>query len=879
MSLLMNEEFSIYQLRLGYLNQIHDGVGERLINLNPAILNNPAFRTAGWVPDIAAIKRCYSPPIPTGGGPEISNEYFQRPRRPTGRPLEEEDGGEGGGMVTGHQGSEDTLGPAGLHANERKRERRRRKEQLEEDDSSDLSDDSDEDDLAKGPAQSIKFSKMPIRNRAKSSPPTQASTLKAGFEDGPAVMITSPSRPPEGSAFGRLRSGSVGQVEAVKQRARRDTTTSSEVSSENDTAPAQFKKKLPSRPGKGPSVLTMDDDIQEEEHDGDGTAGSELDDEDDDDIDVGEASDLSDEFEGTADSPSMLGLPGASDGMSTSPLKPPPDMLPAITPANSSPKKQAREALPRLPKLPPGQRPKSMAPQNVGMISMMIKGSGGVSDKPFQKFAEFSGKDEPNPLWIKIYAPFSEKPSDPIQVPLRRIKEDRPVTVADLIGLALWRYVEEEYKPEIQPDESSINRWTLRIVEDEEIDYDFPALTRTRPIIDFTSNNNNPPRRSRDKPWDEFGLVKATEEQFKENEELTPQIGDMGSTGPAPLATPKLEAPRAPTPAPLSRNGTEAPPTPAFPSFNPARNPITGPSFAPNALRKDSTAPADMPQRETRSGAAKTGAPRKVMVTFTDPSTFATRNESYDTTTDSYIAEIFEKACARLGLDKALFVFKVHGTQVVAPPDRTIEALNDKLHLDLVRRRFAGSGMGGGDGMFGMGLSGSPGSSSPNAPLDLTPANATPGHSKKKGMKGFTLHPLAAQQKSELKSTGPSMLDLTTGGFGTEGKRYNVLRKQPLSFAATHPRTLIITPEYMTIMPAAPDSLAAPTGKVTNVPMTSIIGAKVSRKHPRMVRIYVFREKEQKRYDFEAANHREAEEIVGDVRKGMENFGAMGGEE
>ena len=59
-------------------------------------------------------------------------------------------------MVTGNQGSEDTLGPVGLHANERKRERRRRKEQLEEDDSSDLSDDSDEDDLAKGPAQSIR---------------------------------------------------------------------------------------------------------------------------------------------------------------------------------------------------------------------------------------------------------------------------------------------------------------------------------------------------------------------------------------------------------------------------------------------------------------------------------------------------------------------------------------------------------------------------------------------------------------------------------------------------------------------------------------------------------------------------------------------------
>lgn len=500
---------------------------------------------------------------------------------------------------------------------------------------------------------------------------------------------------------------------------------------------------------------------------------------------------------------------------------------------------------------------------------MMLKGAGGgVSDRPFQRFAELSGKNEASPLWIKIYAPFSNNSSKPLQVPVvRRTKDDRPVTVADLIGLSLWRYVEEEYKPELKQDEGNINWWTLRIVDDEEIDEDFPALSRTRPLVDFTTNNNNPPRRARDKPWDEFGLVKATQEQFEENEELTPQIGEPGSTGPGPLPTPKLEASMPPPRAPqLQRTISDAPPTP---SFNPARNPITGPSFAPSAMRKDSSNLLDAPQRDQKQGAAKTGAPRTVTVTFTDPSTFATRNERYETTTDSYIAETFEKSCGRLGLDKALFVFKIHGTQVVAPPDRTVEALNDKLHLDLVRRRFAGSGMAGGDGMFGLGLSGSPGSSSPNAPLDLTPANATPTHTKKKGMKGFTLHPLAAQSKSEFKTTAASTLDLATGGFGGDGKRYNVIRKQPLSFAGTHPRTLILTPEYMTIMPAAPDSLAAPTGKVTNVPMTSVIGAKVSRKHPRMVRILVYKEKEQKRYDFEAINHREAEEIVSDVRKGM----------
>jgi hypothetical protein len=601
-------------------------------------------------------------------------------------------------------------------------------------------------------------------------------------------------------------------------------------------------------------MLAVEDDIMEEE-----------DMEDDDDIDVGEASDLSDEFEGTADSPSMLGIQGANSGISTSPIRQPPNMLPAIMPANNSPRKQQKELLPKLPKLPPGQRPMSMA-QPMSMISMMLKGSpSAADDKPFQRFAVLSGKDEPNPLWIKIYASFSETPTKPVEVPIRRTKDDRPITVSELIGLALWRYVEEEFKPPLSSEEGSINHWTLRIVEDEEIDFDFPALVRTRPVVDFTSNNNRPPqRRARDKPWDEFGLVKATPEQFKENEQLTPQLGEASkSTVPPTVPTPQSESAPKMTPPPLRRETSDGPGIPPTPTFNPVRNPITGPSFAPSALRKDSSMRLDLPQREARQGAPKTGAQRTVVVHHTDLQTFAIRTERFDTTTDSYIAEIFEQSCTRLGLERALYVLKVHGTQTVAPPDRTIEALGDRLQLDLVQRRFPGTGMG---------LSGSPGSTSPNAPLELTPANATPSHARKKGMKGL-MHPLAAQQQQ--KSHNAELQHVTSNvlGIGQEGKRYNVLRKQPLSFAATHPRTLIITPEYMTVMPAAPDSLAPPTGKVTNVPMSSVIGAKVSRKHPKMVRILVFREKETKRYDFEAATRDEAEEIVSDVRKGMEVFG------
>lgn len=876
MSLLLNEDFSTYQLRLAYLHHNHDGVGERLINLDTAtgVLNNPAFRAAGWLPDTAAIKRCYSPPIPTTGA-GVSNEYFQVPRKYTGVNLED-DGGDGGGMVTGNQGSEDTIGVGGI--NERKR-RRTRKEQLEEDDSSDLSDESDEDE--KTAAQGIKFSKMPIRDRSKSSPPPSSMLREDGTR--PELMVTSPSRPPEAVGQG-LRRGSLGQVEAIKQRARRDTTTSSDMSSDNELDPNAFSRKLPGRPGAKKSVHLAER-IQEEERAPEveaEAADSDLEDED-----VGEASDLSDEFEvdasaATGESPELLGIVGVGRGSEdTSPIKALRDIPPPVLPGQNdgSPRKPTlKDNLLNLPRLPPGRPISRVAPNS--LITMALKGTNGSTsgEKPFQRFADLSGKGEANPLWIKIYYPFSKTPTDPIEIPLRRMKEGNPVTVTELIGLALWRYNEEDYEPSLESEEdTSVNRWTLRIVEDEEVDFDFPALVRTRPVTDFTSNNNRPPqRRARDKPWDEFGLVRATGDQFKENEELTPQIGQT-NTSPMPGAFPGTPQPPDETqmrPLPAQRLDSEVTiqsiksgPPPS--GFNPARNPITGPSFAPSALRKETGSLLDLPQRDNPQSTPRTGAPKTVNMQYTDPQTFTSTNVKLETTADTYIAELFDQGCRKLNIpDKGSYVLKVHGTQTVAPNDRTVEALGDRLHLDLVRRRFMGAGAG--EGMFGLGLSGSPGSSSPNAPLELTTSSTPPGVSGAPGRRKKA--PFASQPKANASTLnfGLGLALAGTSGLDVGGKRFNVLRKQPLSFAPSHPRTLIITPEYIQILPAAPDSLAAPTGKVTNVPMTSVIGVKVSRKHPKMVRVLVYREKEPKRYDFECSNNQEAVEIVSDVQKGLD---------
>ncbi|KAK4539879.1 hypothetical protein LTR36_010273 [Oleoguttula mirabilis] len=867
MSLLLNEEFTLYRLRASYLNNSHDGVGERLIHLNTAVLNEPAFRAAGWVADAAAIKRCYSPPIPTTG----AAEYFNRPvrTRAEGVSLADSPAETYGGLISGQRGSEDTLGPSAL--TEKERRRRKQGQKMDEDDSSDLSDDSDEEETA---MQSVKFAKMPTRKRSSLSPVRDAA-LKAA--EGPEVTVISPSYRPRTSSLRATESLNAAVVNARTGRPRRDTTTSSEMSSENEGLGPEtaFRRKMPSRP---PKSALLSEQIAEEGPDDE----SELEDED---VEVAEASDLSDEFEGDDVTPASPVLPFVGEADASEERKPRPSIPPAISATQSSPKKSGRDNLPKLPKLPPG-RPMSMLPPS-SLLSMALKGNGSgdaSADKPFQKFAGLSGKGEAQPLWIKIYAPFSEEPEEPLQVPLRRAKdaEGGVPTVNELIGLALWRYDEEGYEPALTGKDAKIENWELRMVEDGEVDMDFPALSKARVVTDFTSNNNRPPqRRMRDKPWDEFGLVRAESAAADSDDEAAP----------APVQTDAARPKPVPTPSSISvqtASSEAAGQPPATPGMVPTRNPITGPSFRLNvAMRKDSTNLLDAPQTQTATSTPRMGAAKTLAVHFTDPQSFQTKRITIPTTADTYIAELFDTACARLGLDKALYVFKVRGTQTVAPSDRTVEALGSNLHLDIVRRRF------GAVGDFGLGLSGSPGSSSPNAPLELVP-NTPPTAKEAKRRKGFggvtgVLHPLTVQQRNEWSSTS-SAFDLNAGvaaGVGggagqmdQVGRRYNVLRKLPLSFSASHPRTLVITPEYMQILPGPPidDPTGVPPtqGKVTNVPMSSIVGVKVSRKHAKMMRVLVYREKETKRYDFECGSRQEAESIVGDIRVGLAEYGVGG---
>ncbi|KAF2277912.1 SIN1-domain-containing protein [Westerdykella ornata] len=859
MSLLHDEDFVVYQLRSSYLSLIKDGVGERLINVNTSVLNNPAFRAAGWIPNAADIKRTYSPPIPTA----ITSEYFQAPRSaalkaPEGFGDEEEEGG----MVTGG-GSNDTVGPT---LNTR---RRRRKEQLEEEDSSDLSEESDEEgEAAQRAATQIKFTKMPLRTRAGSSP-IRGSALRTEITgaEGPSVLVTSPSKPPDG----RLRRGSLGTIETIKERARRDTVTSSEMSSDNELDNAMFQKKRvnPLRTAQGSHLLAQR--ISEDERE----KLEALD-------EVHESdSSLSSAFSGSPES-----LLAEGNALESSP---PTSQMPPFT--QTSPKKQSKQPGPTLQALPP-PRPISFMPP-VSALTQALKAKEQKPTNPLQRFAALSATSEAqvNPIYIRIYCPFSTKPSKPLELLLVKFDDHGDaVTVSEAIGFALWRYQEEKFEPPLSQDKCNVNSWVLRMYDDGEVDEEFPPLTRNKPIIDFASNNKRGMRpRAREKPWDEFALVEATEREMAENEKLTPRYNREAAAALASSQQQEESSQQQPKPPSSPTADRKQPPNSTramrAKSF---RNPITGPSFAPTATRKDTSTLADAPLVPSTHAASRMGAPRTITVHFTDEN-FYTSHFPIQCTTDTYIAELLDKACRDFGLDKALYVLKVSNSTTVAPIDRTVEALGTRTDLDLIRRRFMG------DGIFG--LAGSPGSSSPNAPLIISTGGAT--KKAKKGeraaaaaLSGHALlnvhtHPLATVNSS-----------VGAGGGGPLGnhayyRRYNVLRKQPMSFASSTSRILALDSEYMHIMPGESvtthtlmNNLHGAAGghnqqqqhhqhhasKTTTVHFSSIVGSKVSKKHPRMFRVVVFKERETKRYDFEAQTREEASEIVEEIKRGVERF-------
>ncbi|THC88451.1 hypothetical protein EYZ11_012105 [Aspergillus tanneri] len=519
----------------------------------------------------------------------------------------------------------------------------------------------------------------------------------------------------------RTRAGSspIRTAVTVGERPRRDTTTtaSSDLSSDNEMDPSAFKRRQIQFSGQDQVIelsrkgqrCVGNRNIEDLNEQGEDSGAESVD------------SVLSSEFDATAGSGSLLenvGITGSLD--SSSPIALMHKLQNGAGSQTASPRKPKPPA-PELQDLPP-PRPISTV-QPISLLSKALNARKRAPTNPVEKFAVLSGKGLNDALNIKLYVPCSSDPEQPLDLPIAResklSEQPAPVIVAEAIGLALWRYSEEGCEPPIERSKLNVNRWTLRMVEDGEVEYDFPALGRTSPIADFTSNNNRAAGargRSRGKQYDEFALVEASQAEFEENERTFPTSSH---------SIPSEDTSDAYTM--VSTSTTQL----ASQNKTPRPNPILGQPFS-SALNDNTLTPADRPAVPISHATPRMGVSKTLKIRFINPEGSA-QTTTLNTSTDSYIAEILDSVCKRWGLDKGNYLLKVMGSNTIAPLDRTVEALGNITDLDLVRRRFGPQS-----------LTGSPGSSSPNAPLLVDNINAASKKGKKSGQR--MLHPLTQQQ-------------------------------------------------------------------------------------------------------------------------------------
>ena len=1038
-----------YQLRTAYLNEVADGVGERLITLNESIVTSAPFKAAGWRANPGLIKRTHSPPIPTA----VASEYFRAPRS-LGFTLDD-DGDESGGVLGGGGGGGGGIagarktggkaagggrgagigegggrggeggeiggggaggvagggaggGEAGVRIGGRSgavpaaAKRRRRREQLEEDeDSSDLSDESDDEGSTdQRAAQQIKFAKMPIRHRSGSSPlqssnlrnpplgPLSAATAAtatagttaavsaataaaaaaaaasaAAASAAAAAATASPSRP------GPPRRGSQSALEVVKEHARRDTVTSSEMSSDNEFDASGFhqqrerereqassRSSARARAGSsrmqssygGGSTSSILNKARSSSLSGTGTGTGNVaaapDDgnppllakrqqsdllleereDDDDDSDESDGSDLSSTFAGSIDSASIM------QSMDDNPLNrpvPAPDGPIVGTPprefTRASTVRRSQHPPPHMSigDLPPPRpmstiRPVSLPPPRSLLTAALRKKTASL---PFQRYAALSGQGEQNPIMVRIYVPFSRQPSKPFEVAVRPSvhqdqRPDRAVTVADLIALSLWRYVEEKREPPLPANRLNVNWWTLRMVEEGgEVDDDFPPLERSRPLASFTTANNNKGLRFRanSKVYDDFGLVQASAAEYADNVTTTPQFDDEATddaedrdaVGGAPLRNDNGDGdddgdrtPRNMTPAPGAVSSAMQRPQPASllqqqqsaashllsainlrdkqfaPLDQPRRNPILTTIYRQDVSHADAPAPAAAPNLSR-------GRNKLLRVHIHSVDAAPGQMVTVDVKTDTYLEEVLDLVCKRRRLDKASHVLKLPGSGAVVLTDRAVSSIGNVTDLDLYRKRFAGEASAAASGGYSPGSGGSPktsmdglgGSSSMvGSSAAATAAAAASRRFRKAAGTTPGSHPLA-REALRAGGGGTAIDDVSDANY----KKYTVWRRQGLKIMGSSERVLVIDGEYVHIMHAANTLTGgggAGAGKITTVHFSNVVGCKVSLRHPTHFKLIVYKATESKRYDFEAKSADEAAEIVGELKKAMSPY-------
>ncbi|EPS38188.1 hypothetical protein H072_7958 [Dactylellina haptotyla CBS 200.50] len=456
-----------------------------------------------------------------------------------------------------------------------------------------------------------------------------------------------------------------------------------------------------------------------------------------------------------------------------------------------------------LPPLPP-PRPISQI-QPVSLLTQLIKANQEEIQHPLDVYTKFSGKgdikavgpvlrrfgqsSDPNaPLRLRVYCPFSTERLKYIEVIVKRsvvidgIKHE--TIVSDTLGYILYRYREEERQPPLTEEQYNVNKWSLHIMDEPgEPDEDFPPLDRSRAISAYQ--------------LEDLVLVEASKAQFEENERLFPSA--------KPVQEPKKAAAPAPT------------------TITPQQQP-TKPDQTP-------TKRADAPVIFNQSG-IKVGASVHLKIHCNTPEVHD-QSVVIKITSDTYIGEVMDIICKKKNLDPTRLLFRLLGTSLIIPLDRTAKDLEGRGDLELAVR----------------------------GPFDpIVDRNGSPGMANPSG----SLFGKHAAKRNTLLSQSITATDvLSSAGY----QKFTVWRRMPMSFISRHERVLAIDGEYVHIMPSDQNKTLFDSPKTTSIHISSIIGCKQSRKAPLNFKIIAMKSREWKRYAFEATSPAQASEIVEALKK------------
>ncbi|OLL22449.1 Stress-activated map kinase-interacting protein 1 [Neolecta irregularis DAH-3] len=103
--------------------------------------------------------------------------------------------------------------------------------------------------------------------------------------------------------------------------------------------------------------------------------------------------------------------------------------------------------------------------------------------------------------------------------------------------------------------------------------------------------------------------------------------------------------------------------------------------------------PASSAVQPRKAGKPTDSISQLLRIHFNATTPLAAQTTTMNVIAETYLADVLDQVCKKKQLDKALYALRILGTNIIAPIDRTVQSLQGKLELELVKkdRQFGGS--------------------------------------------------------------------------------------------------------------------------------------------------------------------------------------------